>query len=146
MTELFGVPAAVLAGQVLLGLINGSFYALLSLGLAIIFGMLNVINFSHGALAALPAALKQATYTFFVAGFIVRLCEKLAKRSDLGTPGLILAVIAPTALAVGLTYLVHSLRGTPEPLWSTVPTLLSTPPFFAVWAWRSRRAAEGQPA
>lgn len=50
MTEIFGVPAPVLFGQLLLGLINGSFYALLSLGLAVIFGMLNVINFAHGAL------------------------------------------------------------------------------------------------
>lgn len=50
MTDLLGVPAPVLFGQLLLGLINGSFYALLSLGLAVIFGMLNVINFAHGAL------------------------------------------------------------------------------------------------
>lgn len=50
MPELFGVPVIVLLGQVMLGLINGSFYAVLSLGLAIIFGMLNVINFAHGAL------------------------------------------------------------------------------------------------
>ncbi|TBY58835.1 branched-chain amino acid ABC transporter permease [Rhizobium leguminosarum bv. viciae] len=49
MTDFFGVPLPVLLGQLLLGLINGSFYALLSLGLAIIFGMLNVINFAHGA-------------------------------------------------------------------------------------------------
>ena len=44
-----GVPPQVLFGQVLLGLINGSFYAILSLGLAVIFGILNVINFAHGA-------------------------------------------------------------------------------------------------
>ncbi len=55
MPDIFGVPAAVLLGQVLLGLINGSFYAMLSLGLAIIFGMLNVINFSHGAFYMLGA-------------------------------------------------------------------------------------------
>lgn len=48
--EVFGVAPQVLFGQLLLGLINGSFYALLSLGLAVIFGMLNVINFAHGAL------------------------------------------------------------------------------------------------
>jgi branched-chain amino acid transport system permease protein len=47
--DLLGVPPQVLFGQLLLGLINGSFYALLSLGLAVIFGMLNVINFAHGA-------------------------------------------------------------------------------------------------
>ena len=49
MTELFGIPTQALFGQLLIGLINGSFYALLSLGLAVIFGMLNIINFAHGA-------------------------------------------------------------------------------------------------
>ncbi|MCL6608310.1 MAG: branched-chain amino acid ABC transporter permease [Geminicoccaceae bacterium] len=49
MTELFGVPAPALFGQLLLGLINGAFYAILSLGLAVIFGLLNIINFTHGA-------------------------------------------------------------------------------------------------
>jgi branched-chain amino acid transport system permease protein len=49
MFELIGVPPQALFGQLLLGLINGAFYALLSLGLAVIFGMLNVINFTHGA-------------------------------------------------------------------------------------------------
>jgi branched-chain amino acid transport system permease protein len=47
--EIFGIPSQALFGQLLLGLINGSFYALLSLGLAVIFGMLNIINFAHGA-------------------------------------------------------------------------------------------------
>lgn len=47
--EIFGVPSQALFGQLLLGLINGSFYALLSLGLAVIFGLLNIINFTHGA-------------------------------------------------------------------------------------------------
>lgn len=50
MSEIFGVPPQLLVAQLTLGLINGSFYALLSLGLAVIFGMLNVINFMHGAL------------------------------------------------------------------------------------------------
>ena len=49
MFQIFGVPSQALFGQLLLGLINGSFYALLSLGLAVIFGMLNIINFAHGA-------------------------------------------------------------------------------------------------
>ncbi len=43
------IPSMALFGQLLIGLINGSFYALLSLGLAVIFGMLNIINFTHGA-------------------------------------------------------------------------------------------------
>lgn len=47
--EIFGIPSALFGSQLLIGLINGSFYAILSLGLAIIFGLLNIINFAHGA-------------------------------------------------------------------------------------------------
>jgi branched-chain amino acid transport system permease protein len=49
MDTIFGVPPQALFGQLLIGLINGSFYAMLSLGLAVIFGLLNIINFTHGA-------------------------------------------------------------------------------------------------
>src|SRR3546814_9509719 len=55
MTELIGIPIQALLGQLLLGLVNGSFYAVLSLGLAVIFGLLNIINFAHGALYMLGA-------------------------------------------------------------------------------------------
>jgi len=55
MFELLGIAPQALFGQLLLGLINGSFYAILSLGLAVIFGMLNVINFAHGALYMIGA-------------------------------------------------------------------------------------------
>jgi branched-chain amino acid transport system permease protein len=49
MFDIFNVPSQLLLGQILLGLINGSFYAMLSMGLAIIFGLMNVVNFAHGA-------------------------------------------------------------------------------------------------
>lgn len=55
MLMILGYPAPLLFGQLLLGLINGAFYALLSLGLAVIFGMLNIVNFAHGALFMLGA-------------------------------------------------------------------------------------------
>ncbi len=55
MIMIFGIPAPLLFGQLLLGLINGAFYAMLSLGLAVIFGMLNIINFAHGALFMMGA-------------------------------------------------------------------------------------------
>lgn len=55
MTMIFGVPLAVLSGQLLIGIINGAFYALLSLGLAVIFGLLKIINFAHGAMYMLGA-------------------------------------------------------------------------------------------
>lgn len=57
MTSFFGVPVQALFGQLLVGLVNGSFYAVLSLGLAVIFGLLNIINFAHGALYMLGAFL-----------------------------------------------------------------------------------------
>jgi branched-chain amino acid transport system permease protein len=57
MTEVFGIPLPAFMGQLLLGLVNGSFYAMLSLGLAVIFGMLNIINFAHGALYMMGAML-----------------------------------------------------------------------------------------
>ncbi|MCV2362943.1 branched-chain amino acid ABC transporter permease [Paucibacter sp. DJ1R-11] len=57
MTDLLGIPLPALLGQLLLGLVNGSFYAMLSLGLAVIFGMLNIINFAHGALYMMGAFL-----------------------------------------------------------------------------------------
>eukprot|EP01034_Spumella_vulgaris_P000863 gene863-1141_t len=53
--EIFGVSLPGLLSQLLLGLVNGSFYAILSLGLAVIFGLLNVINFAHGALFMMGA-------------------------------------------------------------------------------------------
>ena len=50
MTEILGIPIQAFLGQLLLGLVNGSFYAMLSLGLAVIFGLLGIVNFTHGAL------------------------------------------------------------------------------------------------
>jgi branched-chain amino acid transport system permease protein len=63
--EIFGVPLQAMMSQLLLGLVNGSFYAMLSLGLAVIFGLLNVINFSHGALYMLGAFLAWIGMTHF---------------------------------------------------------------------------------
>jgi branched-chain amino acid transport system permease protein len=63
--EIFGVPLQALMSQLLLGLVNGSFYAMLSLGLAVIFGLLNVINFSHGALYMVGAFLAYIGVTQF---------------------------------------------------------------------------------
>ena len=55
MTQIFGYPVAVILGQLMLGLVNGAFYAMLSLGLAVIFGLLGVVNFAHGAFYTLGA-------------------------------------------------------------------------------------------
>jgi branched-chain amino acid transport system permease protein len=55
VADIFGIPVAVILGQLMLGLVNGSFYALLSLGLAVIFGLMGIVNFAHGAFYALGA-------------------------------------------------------------------------------------------
>ena len=69
MTLIFGVPAPALFGQLLLGLINGAFYALLSLGLALIFGLLNIVNFAHGALYMLGAFTAWLLLTYAGLGY-----------------------------------------------------------------------------
>lgn len=63
--EIFGRPLPMLTSQLLLGLVNGSFYAMLSLGLAVIFGLLNVINFAHGALYMMGAFLAWIGMSYF---------------------------------------------------------------------------------
>src|SRR6185437_6318123 len=63
--DIFGVPLPAMLSQLLLGLVNGSFYAILSLGLAVIFGLLNVINFAHGALFMLGAMLAWMGLSYF---------------------------------------------------------------------------------
>jgi branched-chain amino acid transport system permease protein len=67
--EIFGIPSAALFGQLLVGLINGSFYALLSLGLAVIFGMLNIINFAHGAQYMIGAFAAYLLLDYFGVGY-----------------------------------------------------------------------------
>ncbi|MFX1685131.1 branched-chain amino acid ABC transporter permease [Paraburkholderia sp. A1RO-5L] len=89
---IFGIPLPAMLSQLLLGLVNGSFYAILSLGLAVIFGMLNVINFAHGALFMLGAMLTWMGLAYFdlpywvmifVAPILVGLIGVLIERSML---------------------------------------------------------------
>ena len=69
MFELLGIPPQALFGQLLLGLINGAFYAMLSLGLAVIFGLLNIINFAHGALYMMGAFAAWFLLTYLGLGY-----------------------------------------------------------------------------
>ena len=69
MTMIFGIPVQALLGQLLVGLINGSFYAVLSLGLAVIFGLLRIINFAHGALYMLGAFVGYLLLAFAGIGY-----------------------------------------------------------------------------
>jgi len=67
--EIFGVPIQAMLGQLLLGLVNGSFYAMLSLGLAVIFGLLNIINFAHGAVYMMGAYVAWMMLEFLGLGY-----------------------------------------------------------------------------
>lgn len=69
LADLLGFPPQVLFGQLLLGLINGAFYAVLSLGLAVIFGLLNIVNFAHGALYMLGAFVTLGLMRVFGIGY-----------------------------------------------------------------------------
>ena len=71
--DIFGIPLPAMLSQLLLGLVNGSFYAILSLGLAVIFGLLNVINFAHGALFMLGALLTWMAGSYFGINYWVML-------------------------------------------------------------------------
>ena len=67
--DIFGLPLSAVLSQLLLGLVNGSFYAVLSLGLAVIFGLLNVVNFAHGAMFMMGALFTWMAATFFGIGY-----------------------------------------------------------------------------
>lgn len=69
MTTILGIPAVAFYGQLLLGLINGAFYAMLSLGLAVIFGLLNIINFTHGAQYMMGAFIGWMLLTYLGIGY-----------------------------------------------------------------------------
>ena len=71
--EFFGISLPGLLSQLLLGLVNGSFYAILSLGLAVIFGLLNVINFAHGALFMMGAVITWMAMNYFGINYWVML-------------------------------------------------------------------------
>ena len=73
MSEIFGIPSQALFGQLMLGLINGAFYAMMSLGLALIFGVLNIINFTHGAQYMMGAFIAWLLLQYFGINYWVSL-------------------------------------------------------------------------
>lgn len=112
-----------------LGLISG-----LLMGVIVFF-----INWDHGMGNGLIAASKQAFYTFFAGGIMMRMTENIASRFSNDFAVIFSAVPIPTTIAVTLTYLLHSIKGTPEPLNSTIPTMLLAPFGFLWWAVRKRK-------
>jgi hypothetical protein len=102
-------------------------------------GAVFFINLSHGALGATTAALKQFAYTFLMGSLIMRLCTALALRKGPDAVMIPAAILIPSVVTIGATFFVHSLRGTPEPLLSTLPVAIASPAGFAFWSRRVRR-------
>lgn len=103
------------------------------------------VNIDHGALAALTAATKQAFYAFFATGLILRFAQWLALRPVARWLALGVAVLLPLLLTMVLLYAVHSLKGTAEPFYSTLPgTGLSLLGLLLV-TWRTARPTTAQP-
>ncbi|WP_225773617.1 branched-chain amino acid ABC transporter permease [Inquilinus sp. Marseille-Q2685] len=128
MIPLLGIPTQVLFGQLLLGLINGSFYALLSLGLAVIFGLLNVINFAHGAQYMLGAFAAWMLLTFLGIGY---------------WPALVLAPIAVAITGIVLEKLFLSRLYRLDPLYGLLLTFGVT--LILEGLFRSLYGTSGQP-
>ena len=103
-----------------------------------------LINLPEGASMALVAAAKQATYTFFAAGLITRNSERLALMLNNKWLSLLVSIVLSTGIAVGLTLLVHSLRGTAQPLPSTIPTMITAPLAFIIVGLQAQRRAKRQ--
>ena len=113
-----------------------------ALGALLMASLVALINASHGPLAAATSAGKQAVYTFFFGGLILRFCERLAKRPGSRARVLALAVAIPSIITICLIYLVHSLRGTPEPLFSTAGVAAIGVPSFILWSRKTRAECE----
>ena len=148
MTDLFGIPIQALLGQLLLGLVNGSFYAMLSLGLAVIFGLLNVINFAHGALYMLGAFVAWMGLSYLglnywimlilaplVVGLFGILIEKLLLRHLYKLDHLygLLLTFGLTLLIEGLFRSFYGVSGQPYP----TPESCAAPPTWGSWCCRT---------
>ena len=110
---------------------------------AIIMGtIVGLVNADHGAWPAITAALKQAAYTFFFGGLMIKLLYKIVASIKPKLPSVILATLSISLLTITLVYLVHSMKGTPKPFFSTLPTIVFAPGGFFALAWRRRKKLE----
>ncbi len=101
------------------------------------------INYTHGWQLAFVAAFKQGLYTFFIGGVMTKMTENIALKIHPKRKALLMAVLVPTLITSALTYAMHSLKGTPEPFISTIPTFIFAPAGFFGWALRKRKQFEG---
>ena len=97
-----------------------------------------IINSDYGYLPATTAAVKQGLYTFLLGGIFIRLLERILARIKNTFAAIVVASLIPTIISVTLVFVVHSFKGTPKPVESTIPTLLLAPPGFFYLAYKKR--------
>lgn len=107
-------------------------------GAVLLSGIVFYINFPHGYLPASTAALKQACYTFFFAGFVTRLNQKLSLLPGSNIQAIAFASFLSSTIAISVTFIIHCFKGTPEPIYSTLPTAIIAPFGFFILAYRER--------
>jgi hypothetical protein len=109
-------------------------------GAIVMGGIVFCINYSatHELTGSLTAALKQGTYTFFFGGILMKSCELLATGIQRRKLAILASVFIPSVFTLLLTYGMHSMKGTPKPFESTLPTLIIIPA-TVVWGYISRK-------
>lgn len=108
---------------------------------AIIMGLIvGAINFGYGWWPATTAAMKQAAYTFFFGGMLIKLLYVISDKIKGKFTSIFLSALIVSAITVTLVYIVHSIKGTPLPFESTLPTIILAPFGFSFLAlWRKRK-------
>jgi len=102
-------------------------------------GIVFFINLEHGWILSTTAGLKQWIYTFFFGGIIIKLLERLLSKFGNKFVSISFSVIIVSLVTILLIFFVHSLKGTPEPFLSTIPTILMAPPGFLFLALKFKR-------
>ena len=103
--------------------------------------MIFIINYrlAGDVTGSLTAALKQGVYTFLFGGTIMRLCEIIAIKLNPTFLSVFLAMLIPSIVSLVLTYGIHSLKGTPKPIESTIPTAIFVIPSTLIWGYLKRK-------
>lgn len=107
-------------------------------GALIMGGIVWFINMSHGWWPATTAALKQAAYTFLFGGILIKILDTIAIKIKNRYLAVAAATITVSLVTIILVYIVHSMKGTPKPFESTLPTIFMAPPGFLALAIRKR--------
>lgn len=97
------------------------------------------INLDHGWEISAIAGLKQFAYTFLFGGVIIKLLENIILKIDNKNLAVLYSVVTVSIVTIVLIFLVHSMKGTPEPFLSTLPTILMAPPGFLLLALKFKK-------